>query len=64
VVFISLLVQPDGTAIPVYILRSPNPYLDFNTWQLIAEMPKWKPATFKGEPVAVLYNLPIRFTLK
>ena len=32
--------------------------------RVLADMPKWKPAMFQGEPIEVTYTLPVKFLLE
>lgn len=62
-VYISFLVEADGSITDPKILRSLNSDLDSVSISLIKNMPKWIPARQRGEPVACQFNLPIVFSL-
>lgn len=63
VVYIRFIVEKNGTAIPNSITQGVNPFLDLAAWNVIREMPKWVPATFKGKPAICMFKLPVRFSL-
>lgn len=63
VVVVRFIIKKDGTAVPHSIVKGVSPFLDLEAWQVIKEMPKWIPAQFKGKPAAIVYNLPVKFTL-
>jgi len=43
------------------ILRPQNPELDQIALDMVRKMPRWKPATWAGKPVASTYTLPVLF---
>lgn len=63
-VYISFIIDKMGEVTEVSVLRSVDPRLDAVALEVINNMPQWTPGQDKGKPVAVQYNLPIRFTLK
>ncbi|WP_299271850.1 energy transducer TonB [uncultured Psychroserpens sp.] len=44
--------------------RAPHPLLDEEAKRVIGLLPKFSPAKYDGEPVAVAYNLPIAFNME
>ena len=64
VLYATLLIDKEGKVSNVRILKSVNPFLDYEAYRVISNMPTWNPATLNGEPVAIQYNLPIRFSLR
>jgi TonB family protein len=63
-VFLSFIIEKDGSVSGVSVLRSVNSSLDNEAKRVIALMPKWTPGIQEGKPVRVQYRLPIRFELK
>jgi len=63
-VFVSFIVEPDGSISNVQIVRSVNPLLDAEAKRVIEDMPNWKPGMQNQVPVRVSFTLPISFTLR
>lgn len=63
-VFISFVVQADGSISEVRILKGLGYGLDEEAIRVVKSMPRWIPGTQNGRPVAVAYNLPIQFSLR
>ncbi|MCA1752638.1 MAG: energy transducer TonB [Flavobacteriales bacterium] len=64
VVFLSFTVERDGTLNEVKVLRRLHRDLDSIAAKAVREMPPWLPAMRRGKPVAVQYNLPVKFSLE
>lgn len=64
VVYVTGVVDEEGTWTTTEILRGAHPFLDFEAWRVCDLMPRWSPGKVDGEAVKVQYNLPIRFTLR
>ncbi len=64
-VYMTFAVEKDGSINRVRILRGvpKGPGLDSEAIRLVSTMPAWEPGTYKGRPVRVQYNLPVRFEL-
>lgn len=62
-VFVSFIVEADGTVTNAKVIRGIGGGCDEEAWRVIKEMPKWTPGTQKGKPVRVQFNLPIKFSL-
>ena len=62
-VFISFIVEKDGSLSDLKIVRSVSPDLDAETMRIIKASPNWIPGTQNGKPVRVAYTIPISFTL-
>ena len=60
-VIVQFWIETDGTVSRVAVLSDPNPIFDKEAVRLIRSMPKWKPATQRGNPVALRYTLPVDF---
>lgn len=63
-VFVSFVVEVDGSITNVQVVRSVNPLLDDEARRVIQEMPNWKPGMQNQVPVRVSFTLPISFTLR
>ena len=62
-VFISFVVEKDGSITDVQVLRGIGFGCDEEAMKVIKKSPLWKPGKNKGIPVRVRYNMPINFTL-
>lgn len=62
-VFVQFVVNKDGAVGDVKILRGIGGGCDEEALRVIKLMPRWNPGKQRGEPVAVQFNLPIRFAL-
>ena len=62
-VFVSFVIEKDGSITEVKVLRSVYESLDDEAIRVVKAMPKWTPGKMKGEPVRVAYTLPIFFKL-
>ena len=62
-VYISFVVEKDGSVTDVKVLRGIGSGCDEEAVRVVKMMPKWNPGEEKGKPVAVQYNLPIKFKL-
>ena len=60
-VFISFVVEKDGSVTNVKVMRSIGGGCDDEAVRVVKAMPKWKPGLQKGKPVRVNYVLPIFF---
>ena len=62
-VILSFVVEKDGTATDLKVVRSAHPTLDGAALAAFKNLGKWKPAMIKGEPVRCQVLLPVKFTL-
>lgn len=62
-VYITFVVQPDGSITDAKVLRGIGGGLDEIAIAAVQKMPKWEPGKVKGEPVPVQFNMPIKFKL-
>lgn len=62
-VFVTFVVETDGTVTQVRILRGIGGGCDEEALRVVRNMPKWKPGKQRGRPVRVQFNMPIRFKL-
>lgn len=63
-VFVSFVVEKDGSVTDVRILRGIGGGCDEEAIRVIENMPKWIPGRQRNVPVRVMFNLPIKFTLQ
>ncbi len=62
-VFVSFVVEKDGSIGDVKILRGIGGGCDEESVRVVSSMPKWIPGKQNGKPVRVAYNLPIKYAL-
>jgi protein TonB len=62
-VYISFIVEKDGSVKHTRIIRSIGERFDKEALQVINNMPKWQPGSKKGNAVRVQMNIPVRFAL-
>ena len=63
VVFVSFVIDKDGTVQNAKILKGFYIDCDNEALRVVESMPNWTPGEQDGKKVAVQYNLPIKFTL-
>jgi protein TonB len=63
-VFITFVVETNGTVSGVTITRSVDQLLDDAAKEAVAASPKWEPGMQRGRPVRVRYSIPIIFQLQ
>lgn len=62
-VFLSFIVEKDGTVSNVSVVRGIGRGCDEEAVRVVSEMPTWKPGRQGGKPVRTQFHLPIRFKL-
>ena len=62
-VFVTFVVEPNGSVTNVSILRGIGGGCDEEAKRVIKAMPRWIPGKQRGKPVRVQFNMPIKFTL-
>ena len=62
-VFVSFIVEKDGSIGEVKVMRGIGGGCDEEAVRVIKAMPKWKPGKQEGKPVRVSYMMPINFKL-
>jgi len=62
-VFISFVVEKDGSISNVTLIRGVHRSLDEEAARVIKRSPKWRPGIQNGRAVRVRYNMPISFAL-
>ncbi|MCK9220942.1 MAG: energy transducer TonB [Bacteroidales bacterium] len=63
-VFVTFIVNNDGTLSDISILRSVDVEIDNESLRVVRLMPKWEPGKVNGKAVRTKFNLPIRFTIQ
>jgi protein TonB len=63
IVYVSFIINNDGKVTEPTLLKGIDSRLDEVALKVISNMPNWSVGMDKGEPVSVIFNLPIRFTL-
>jgi TonB family protein len=63
IVYVTFVVERDGTISNEKILRGVHPLLDDETLRVIRGMPRWITGRLDGKPVKVQFNMPLKFTL-
>ncbi|MDX9881817.1 MAG: M56 family metallopeptidase [Prolixibacteraceae bacterium] len=63
-VFVSFVVEKDGSVGRAKVVRSVDPSLDNEALRVVNGLPAWKPAMLKGKAVAVQYTVPVNFVLQ
>ena len=62
-VYVSFVVDTDGSITNVDIVRGVNELLDTEALRIVSSFPKYKPASNKGKPVKMMLTIPIDFRL-
>ncbi len=60
-VFVSFVVDPDGSVSNTAILRGLDPVLDKESLDVVNSSPKWEPGLQRGVPVRVRFSITIAF---
>ena len=63
-VYVTFVIEPDGSTSGVCVLRSPHPALSQEAVRAVKAMPKWKAGRQRGKKVRVQYTLPVNFQLQ
>ena len=62
-VFVSCVVDKDGSLSDIQVVKSVNPLLDNEAVRVVRTSPKWKPGLSNGKPVRVSFTFPVSFVL-
>jgi TonB family protein len=62
-VYVSFIVDKKGSVTNVKIVRGVDKNLDAEAMRVVKSLPKYKPGLQRGEPVRVMFTIPINFTL-
>lgn len=60
-VFLTFIVEKDGTVSNVMVIKGVDPVLDSEAIKAISESPKWTPGLQRGQPVRVRFQIPLSF---
>jgi protein TonB len=60
-VYITFIVEKDGTVSNVTVIKGVHPLLDEEAKKTISESPKWTPGLQRGHPVRVIFRIPLNF---
>lgn len=63
VVFVTFIVEKDGSVSNVKVLRGIGSGCDEEAVRVVRQMPKWTPGYLEGKPVRVVFNLPVKYML-
>ena len=63
-VFVSFIVEVDGSITNVQVVRSVHPILDEEAKRVIEGMPNWQPGMQNNRPVRVTFTIPVVFDLR
>jgi len=61
-VYISFIIEKDGSVSSVSIVKGVHPLLDNEAIKVISESPKWSPGLQRGQPVRVRFLIPLGFS--
>jgi TonB family protein len=62
-VLVSFIINKDGSIEAPRVVRGVHEALDYEALRVISEMPVWEPGRLNGEPVRVMYTIPVNFRL-
>ena len=62
-VFVSFIVEQDGSLSAIHILKSPDPGLSREAMRVVSQMPKWIQGKRNGEIVRTRFTIPVVFRL-
>ena len=60
-VFLTFIVEKDGSVSNVTVLKGVDPLLDEEAVKAISDSPKWSPGLQRGQPVRVRFQIPLTF---
>jgi periplasmic protein TonB len=60
-VFLTFIVEKDGSVTNVTVLKGVDPLLDDVAVKAISDSPKWSPGLQRGQPVRVRFQIPLDF---
>jgi periplasmic protein TonB len=63
VVYVSYIVDKDGSIKDVKVVRGADPFLDKEAMRVVSGIKGYKPGKQRGKPVPVQFTIPIRFVL-
>lgn len=63
VVYVAFVVKSDGSIGEVSMIKAAGFGFDEEVTRVVKKMPEWKPGLVNGQPVPVLFKMPVRFKL-
>lgn len=63
-VYLSFVVERDGSIADVRVMRGVHPALDQEAMRAVRAMPQWAPGRQQGQVVRTRYTLPVAFQLQ
>jgi TonB family protein len=63
-VYVQFIVDKNGKVIEPKVIGGVSPTIDAEALRVVSIMPDFKPGTQDGEPVTILYTIPIHFQLQ
>ena len=61
-VILTFIIEKDGSVSNVTVVKGVHPILDNEAVRVISESPKWRPGLQRGQPVRVIFTIPISFS--
>ena len=63
-VYVQFKINGDGSVSDVSVLKGAHELLDNEVVRVVSQSPDWTPGYIKGEPVTVVYSMPVVFQLR
>jgi Ca-activated chloride channel family protein len=63
-VYVSFIIDPDGSISNIRIIRGVHPLLDAEAIRVVKAMPKWKAGSQRGKKVKTSHTMPITFKIE
>ena len=63
-VYVQFKINGDGSVSDVSVLKGAHGLLDNEVVRVVSQSPDWTPGYIKGEPVTVVYSMPVVFQLR
>ncbi len=63
-VYVRFVVSKTGAVTNVKPIRGPSELLNEEAIRVVKSMPAWQPGTYKSKQVSMVYNLPVKFSMK
>lgn len=63
-VYVQFKINGDGSVSDVSVLKGAHELLDNEVVRVVSQSPGWTPGYIKGEPVTVVYSMPVVFQLR
>lgn len=63
-VYVQFRINRDGSVSDVSVLKGVHESLDNEVIRVVSQSPDWTPGCIKGEPVTVVYSMPVVFQLR